>query len=94
VCLGMNAVPLALLLTISINKIFSVFLPPIPLKNLKQSSLGVLRGTWVLSQQDGDGRDALLKAPPGLISSTAGIACSFWRGIAQSGQIPFSYCHH
>lgn len=47
--LGMNVLPMALLLTISINNIFSSFLPPVPLIFLKQNSLGVLRGMWVLS---------------------------------------------
>lgn len=41
----------------------------------------MLRGTRVLSQQDGDGRDALTRAPPGLISDTTGIAHRCWRGI-------------
>ena len=31
----------------------------------------------MLSQQDGDGRDALLRAPPGFINSTTGIAYRF-----------------
>lgn len=74
--------PKALLLTISINNIFSPFLPPVPLIFLKQSSLGVLRGMWVLSQWDGDGSNALLRALPALISGTPGIAHRFWRGIA------------
>lgn len=80
--LGMNAPPMALLLTIGINNIFSQFLPPFPLIFLKQSSLGVLMGMWVLSQWDGYGSDAFLRALPALISSTPGIARRFWRGIA------------
>lgn len=38
----------------------------------------------MLSQQDGDGRDALLKAPPDLISNTASIAHRFWKRISHS----------
>lgn len=44
----------------------------------------MLKGTWVLSQQDGGGRDALLRGPPGLISNAAGLAHRFWRRIFHS----------
>lgn len=38
----------------------------------------------MLSQRHGNGRDALLRAPPGLSSNTTGIAHRFWRGILHS----------